>query len=303
MDNDHQLNLTVRRVTIPVIGLVVFSVGLLRLLAFQNIARLEPWQEMGKSVLDNILAASVVSLFAGVTILYLTRDQGRPQPALLKNRSLKKALERDAATSSIWRIRARTGSYFVRETLPIIVKDRNAKVHILLMDPSRTQDLTTYEELRDAQERENWRPERIRADIIVSVIRIIQYRNLHPRLEIHLAVTSAGWVQSLDISTRNVFLCGQQKGDSALVIPHGHELFDRFLDDFGAAESLAKKLHALPRIPGDRDLGSPDEPISADTILALRDYLLENLSVDVMEPSNGIQSAVIQRSTQGHHYV
>ncbi|MBB1020632.1 hypothetical protein G6030_04900 [Dietzia sp. E1] len=300
MDLEVTNRLNVRIVTLP----VIFLLGLL-IFVFRTFVLPEDLQEHrpGASliaVLDNLVAAAIASFFAGLVILFLTRESQGDLPHLAKGGRLKRSFKSDSASTDTWKVRARTGSFFVRDTLPNLAEHRGGTVKVVLMDPSRAEDLANYEALRPRHSDGNWSPVRIRADIIVSLIRIFQIQSHYPRLNVEVGVASAGWVQSLDISYERAYLCGQDRGDLALVVPRSHELYDRFCDDFEAAFKLAKAV----RIPSSfsKDIGSHLQGITEETIEVVSPYFLDELDIDLSDETSDLNRMVIDRSVKGHHY-
>lgn len=246
------------------------------------------------AVIDNSVAALVAAVAVTLFVFYIGRLSGHSDTTFMRGGRLKRLLTSDAAISRTWKIRARTGSYFVRETLPKL-NDR-AVISIVLMDPSRAVDLDTYRALRPAEEQPNWDPVRIKADIIVSIIRLIQYKNLRKFMTINLYTSPTTSTQSLDISDFHCFLCGQGKKDIALVSPASDELYDRFIDDFTVVSTLARG-RSIPKLS---DLGSPTEAINGGIIDKCSPTFQSWFGIDLTEPS--LRGRIIENSSRGHHY-
>jgi len=251
-------------------------------------------------LLDNLSAAAIFSTVAALFLVWQTRSWAQGQPLLVRNGSLGKLLSRDAFESRLWLLRARTGSYFVRETLPRLAKAGSAQIRVILLDPGCAESVARYEADKTSRDKVGWTAVRIQADIVVSIIRISQYVLKYPNLNVEARYSSGVWVQSLDISERSAFLCGQESGDRALVSPRKSELYRRFEEDFQAAFHLSKPIE-LP-LRGLRDVGffDPSAPIDDTVLRRLSGYFSSNFDLDVTGES--LIRKVRDRSIGDHHY-
>ncbi len=276
------------------LAVVLLVTALLVVLRFSFLGNGNSVVDVVASLVDNLVATLIAAIAVTLFIFYLGRRVARSSATFIRGKDLKARLLEDARQSHTWRIRARTGSYFVRETLPILPND--AVIDIVLMDPSRIADLATYQALRPAAEQENWNPIRVQADALVSIIRLIQHASKYPFTKISLFTTGTAWAQSLDISDNNSYLCGQSKGDLALVCPESDELYARFVEDFKAV-SICAQHRALPKID---KAGTPTAPLSESQLTLFKNVFLAWFNIDVDE--QGLKRMVIARSSKGHHY-
>jgi hypothetical protein len=280
-----------RRAALPAVGVVAILLVVLRFTLWNNG---DSTAIIIAAILDNTIAAVSGAIAVSLYLIFIRIQRGRSEAFFIRGKELKSLIASDAAKSHTWRLRARTGSYFVRETLPLLAS--NAVVDMVLMDPSHADDLRAYQALRPAAERAEWEPVRIQADIVVSIIRAIQFKAANPLLTINLHTTRSMWSQSLDISDDHSFLCGQGRRDLAVVVPESDEIYERFANDFAVLKTLAVS-RPIPQMDA---LGSRTEPINSELIAALRSTFVDWFALDITEKQ--LHEKIVERSAKGHHY-
>ena len=299
MDTSISSEAKIRRKSIVVL-LVLSIVLILARMWSASISSDSDWKVQLSVLLDNLSAASILALVAAVFLVLQTKHWASRQPLLIRGESLGTRLLRDAQGSRFWYLRARTGSYFVRETLPLLAKVGTVNIKAILLDLSCAESIARYENDKTSRGQTGWTAERIRADIVVSIVRISQYVLNYPNLSVEVRFSSGVWVQSLDVSEKSAFLCGQERGDRALVSPQSSELYRRFDEDFQAAFHTARRVRMPIRELCDRGFTDPKAPIDVDVMDALCDYFSSEFDFDLLDES--MVSKVRERSIGDHHY-
>jgi hypothetical protein len=284
---------TLKKIAFPVVIVITALLIVFRLTVFDN---QDSVSHVVAGIIDNLVATLIAAIAVTLFILYLGQRTRKVNAYFTRGKQLKQLLVDDSMRSHTWRIRARTGSYFVRETMPKLGTKNDAVIDVILMDPSRTEDLATYRNLRPTEEQHNWDPLRIQADVFVSIIRLIQYRNTYSFMTINLYTAATAWAQSLDISDNNCFLCGQAKGDLALICPESDELYASFIDDFRVAKTFA----CSRPLPVMADIGAPTGPILTPVMHMLKSTFVDWFGLDVTE--RNLSRKIVERSTEGYLY-
>ncbi|WP_280217576.1 hypothetical protein [Nocardia neocaledoniensis] len=199
---------------------------------------------------DGLIGASFAALAVGLGYVMFILQENRTKVAYLPSRQIKQALAEAARDTHEWRIKTRTASYFTREILPILSQNTGStQIRVQLMDPRVETLLTKYAEFRSAHpDAAQWSAERVKREIHSSILLLALYSKRYPRISLDIRLNPTFWVQSLDCSGKRLFICGQNKGDTALVFDRGNEFFEHFMDDFDASFELAHPVTA--RISG-----------------------------------------------------
>lgn len=249
-------------------------------------------------VLDTVIGACIVSVFIGVFFFFWYGDNKLSEIKLMQRSELNKSITSDADVSTTWRVKARSGAYFREETLPRMAARVGTTIRVILMDPASPNDLAIYKNMRSLHERQNWNEDSVRANICATIARIVQAQAGSATMSVELHVTRANWVQSLDISDRNSYLCGQRSGEEALVVPSSHEIYSRFIDDFKVAELTSRQIDLKPYL--NRSVGSVRNALSQLHLNEIKDLFANEFSVDVSD--TGLGPLIVKKANGGHHY-
>lgn len=222
---------------------------LLRFLIFPESAASADWQKTTATVLDNLLAATVTSLFIGTAYLLLFPSVEDESVEVVQTRDIKELIQDALRASNSWAIRARTASYFARETLPQIrdsalATGRSVAIRMQVIDPSNSDLLGHYARYRSNRPgaAAEWTADRARVEIYSSVLAAALVSAEAPRVDISVGFSSDFWVLSLDLADELALVTGQNKNEPALCIRRRSPLFGGWREDFDAGYSVCRVI-------------------------------------------------------------
>ncbi|CAM3690912.1 hypothetical protein [Smaragdicoccus niigatensis] len=227
-------------------GAVVILLGV-RFHFFPNDANQPTWKGTASQTVDGLISAAVAAILVGIGYVYFSNRAKAIETIAVRPRQIADEIAAAAKGADCWKLRARTASYFVRETLPILAKSGAVDIRLELLDPREQSLMTLYKNFRATHaDAPKWSAERVKQEICCSILVICLFKNRYPRLDVDLRLNSSFWILSYDISKAAIFVCGQTYGDTAIKLPNTSEFYRHFDDDFDASfghlESIQPKL-------------------------------------------------------------
>ncbi|WP_155292982.1 hypothetical protein [Rhodococcoides fascians] len=250
------------------------------------------------SILDGLLTAAATTIIAALGYWYFILPAQRVDADHVHPSYLTKALKLAADDATEWSLKARTAKYFTREILPIIARNRaSIRVRVQLLDPGDQTLMRKYTEFRAAHPgAAAWNAVRVEREIFGSLLLIALYKKKFPALDAEVRLSSSFWVLSIDCTGDSIFVCGQNKGDSALLYKRGQEYFDHYREEFEAGYKTSRII--VPEI-SNYDLDDLRLPLTAQSRSAIKDmFAVMGFSLEDSEIEGAVQAAL-----GDHHYV
>ncbi|WP_157120280.1 hypothetical protein [Nocardia fusca] len=271
---------------------------LVRFLLFPNKSNLSTIESTTAQLLDGLISATIAAAAVGVGYVLFVLQDDKIKVEHLPAREIREELDRAARSSREWRIKARTASYFTRCLLPVLLnKNGSIQVKIQMLDPQIDSLMNQYAAFRSSHpDAALWSSDRVRHEICSSILLLAIYANRYPRLDVDIRLSSAFWVLSIDCTEDRIYICGQNKGDAALVFRKGTEFFEHFMDDFDATFALSRTIR--PQINGftlenlNRELTLANRIAVTNMYNALGFSTLSDADID----------EIVQTARSKHHY-
>jgi hypothetical protein len=236
------------------VGLATVVLFLLRFLVFPEHSGMADWEQTTSSVLDNLIAAALTSLALGIAYVLFSPADTPPAVDIIHSRDIPDLIHDSARTCDRWEVRARTASYFVRVTLPLLVENAlrrggQISIKVLVIDPRDDNVMRAYATFRSNHANAGWTPERAKTEILSTILACAIYQNEAPRLDIEVALSPAFWLLSLDITEDVILVTGQNKGDPCLCIRRGSDMYsiwrDEFMATYGGSHIVRPKIDGV----------------------------------------------------------
>lgn len=278
------------------LGAVALILVLVRFVFVPNRAGQSTFQATCGTVIDGLLAATLASVFVGLGYVLVLSRRERVHIDYLPSKQIKGELEQAARVATHWKVKARTASYFVRYTLPLLAANSSASIKIELLDPESDSMLQNYMGFRSSHPgSDGWNLDKIRREIYGSILVIALYNNRYARLDFDVRLSLSFWMLSFDCAPSAIFICGQNKGDSAISLPQHSEFYRHFDDDFDASFASARRISPAIENFTLEDLPRPLTPAARNAIRQMfMDLGLSRTEDDEIE-------AVVQLAQRRHH--
>lgn len=248
---------------------LILALTLLLVIRFFAIGQVGPGASAVRSIaaqiLESLIAASVAGAFIAILLMWLLPAEDRaPEMSIVEQREIEPLIQAECLTSREWLIRARTASYFKSKTLPSLAgsassRNMSISVHLQIMDPT-DKDLQSaymrYFSTRDGISRK-WSGKRVRNEIFATILSVYAWREVCPRLELEIGLSSSFWIMSIDISQQWALITGQYRGHPAVKHQEGTAFYNTYRDEFEAGLMNCRILDPTVRSPKPDELDVP----------------------------------------------
>lgn len=217
-------------------------------------------------ILDGFSISLLVSVLIGGFVFWVTPDIVKKSVMdVIDPKEIGPLLKKATSDSRSWIYRGACGRYTRATTLPMMAKSARQEgigrdIRITLLDPSNDllcEEYATYRKsLKSAKKRSRWTKEKVKEEVIATVISALRYKHEEPllRIEIHLINHFSAF--RFDISDQYVIVTKEDSEASGLKADKSTYFYDSYVDDSRLSERQSKKIIYNKKIPLDGDLTS-----------------------------------------------
>lgn len=277
------------------------SLVVVRLTALRVSDRPNSLMESLTNVVDNLIAATVVSIIVGVGYLLLFPGESQSHHEVIRSMDIAELIRDGCRAAREWSVRSRSANYFTSVTLRDLVASalttgRSVRIKIQSIDPENAVLVESYaRSMSDISARVGtWTPRRARREVYASVLRAALKCREAPRVELEFGFSSSMWVMSLDLSDQYALVTCQNKGEDALLFRTTSQFFRSYCDDFDASWRTCRIVS--PKI----EIAIPlENALTIEHFAALRVFFD---SVGLREDDEGELREIVKTLRRDHDY-
>jgi len=259
-----------RKVFYLVFGLLIALLLLVRYIALPQVDATigSGWVFAVARVSETLLASFVVTVAIGAFVFWLTPGIMRIAPMeVIEPREIGPLLERALLTSSFWWYKGSAGRYFRAVTLPEMARaarkeSLSREVNALILDPTDDrlcEEYATYRRsLKSATESDPWTKQRVKCELVATIMTVLRYQEQEPLLRIRLGLTRYLSSFRLDLSSQYVIVTKEDRDAPAMRCDKDTYFYRSYYDEIVLAHRQAREIKGGIRIPAAAELTAAD---------------------------------------------
>jgi hypothetical protein len=211
------------------------------------------------SLLDSLVISLIVTIFIGSFVFWLT-------PEILKKsvmdvidpKEIGPLLKKSTTDTRAWTYKGACGRYTRATTLPSLASAAKHEglgrdIRITILNPRNDllcSEYATYRRsLKSANHGYPWTKEKVKEEVIATIISALRYKHEEPLLRIELYLIDHFSAFRLDISDQYVIVTKEDKEASGLRADSGTYFYDSYKDDVRLSERQSINVSYQNEIP------------------------------------------------------
>lgn len=249
------------------------------------------------NILDGFSVSILVTVLIGGFVFWVTPEIVKKSVMdVIDPKEIGPLLRKAVSDSKSWIYKGACGRYTRATTLPVLARAARQEglgrdIRIILLDPDNSRlcdEYATYRRsLKSAKTGSAWTENKVKEEIIATVITALRYKQKEPllRIEIHLINHFSAF--RFDISDHYVVVTKEDSEAAGLRADKSTYFYDSYVDDARLSERQSKRIDYSNKIP--------DDDLTTENIKKIINEanILSELSVDDLDLEkilNGIAS-------------
>lgn len=217
-------------------------------------------------LLDGFSISLLVSVLIGGFVFWVTPDIVKKSVMdVLDPKEIGPLLKKATSDSRSWIYNGACGRYTRATTLPMMAMSARQEgigrdIRVILLDPSNNllcEEYATYRRsLKSAKNGGLWTKNKVKEEIIATVISALRYKHEEPLLRIEINLVNHFSAFRFDISDQYVIVTKEDSEAAGLKADKSTYFYDSYVDDSRLSERQSKRISYNNKIPLDGDLVS-----------------------------------------------
>ncbi len=233
---------------------VVFLVALFSLFGFVRYYLNEvgdPLDGFLISLIDNLSAGIITAAVAAVLLFFVSpRISLEENLAVLDAWNINPALKKPLATTRLYYFRGRSGRWVRTQVMPTLAAAASREsiqrvVHLILPNPADAEVLRTYSDYRNSlphDSADSWSPERIRNEILATILEAGRLASRNIFFEAHVALLTDFSLFRADLSDDALILTREDPRMPGWFTPSSTRFYASYLEDLRLAERRSTQV-------------------------------------------------------------
>lgn len=216
------------------------------------------------SILDGFSISLLVTVLIGSFVFWLTPEIVKKSVMdVIDPKEIGPLLKKAIPDSRAWIYKGACGRYTRAITLPMMAKAARQAgigrdIRIILLDPDNEllcDEYATYRRsLKSANNGDIWTSNRVKEEVIATIISALRFKHEEPLLRIDLHLTNHFSAFRFDVSDNYVVVTKEDSEASGLKADQATYFYDSYVDDARLTERQSKRVSYSKKIPLDGDL-------------------------------------------------
>jgi hypothetical protein len=240
--------------------ILLFSVTLRFLVLPQFDTTLEvSFSKFSASLLDGLVISLIVTVLIGSFVFWLTPEILKKSVMdVIEPKEIGPLLKKSATDTRTWIYKGACGRYTRATTLPSLASAAKHEglgrdIRITILNPKNNllcAEYATYRRsLKSANDGHPWTENKVKEEIIATIVSTLRYRHEEPLLRIELYLIDHFSAFRLDISDQYVVVTKEDKEASGLRADSGTYFYDSYKDDVRLSERQSIKINYHNEVP------------------------------------------------------
>ncbi len=216
------------------------------------------------SILDGFAISLLVTVIVGGFVFWVTPEIiKKSEMDVIAPKEIGHLLRQAVSDSRSWVYNGACGRYTRATTLPMMASSARRQgigrdIRITLLNPSNPLlcgEYATYRRsLKSAKHGNAWTADRVKEEVISTVISALRYKHEEPLLRIEIHLSNHFSVFRFDISDQHVIVTKEDSEATGLKADKSSYFYDSYVDDARLSERQSKRIIYNNQIPLDGEL-------------------------------------------------